>query len=147
MGGPTVMGTDIMPNRKPMAWDTSAAPTSSKAMGAMMQMKQPSNSPMSRHTAISPPKTWHSGIIMDISPITRNETTYGEVKRGCWSIFRTTSIPFLSFTSEILAQIRLPTVQNLQTQTLDLEAIMVKVHRSNCSGFHFHLLLWDSCRE
>ena len=81
MGGPTVMGTDIRPNRKPMAWDTSLAPTSSKAMGAMMQMKQPSNSPISRHTAISPPKMWHRGIIMDIRPMTRKEVTWDEA--GC----------------------------------------------------------------
>lgn len=57
MGGPTVMGMDIMPRRKPMACDTFWEPTNSKAMGAMMQMKQPSNRPMSRHTAISPPNT------------------------------------------------------------------------------------------
>lgn len=69
------MGTDIRPSRKPMAWDTSSAPTNSKAIGAMMLMKQPSNSPISRHTAISPPKTLHSGIIMDMSPITKNDAT------------------------------------------------------------------------
>lgn len=69
------MGTDIKPSRKPMAWDTSLAPTSSKAIGAMMLMKQPSNSPISRHTAISPPKTSHSGIIMDMRPIMKKDTT------------------------------------------------------------------------
>ena len=75
MGGPTVMGTDIIPSRKPMAWDTSLDPTSSKAMGAMMQMKHPSNRPISRHTAISPPKMLHRGIIMDIRPITKKDDT------------------------------------------------------------------------
>ena len=75
MGGPTVMGTDIRPSKKPIAWDTSSAPTSSNAIGAMMQIKQPSNSPMSRQTAISPPKMWHSGIIMDIRPMTKKEVT------------------------------------------------------------------------
>lgn len=80
------MGTDIRPNRKPMAWDTSLDPTSSKAMGAMMQMKQPSNSPISRHTAISPPKTWHRGIIMDIKPMTTKEVTWEEA--GCGWFFK-----------------------------------------------------------
>lgn len=75
MGGPTVMGTDIKPSRKPMAWDASLAPTSSKAIGAIMLMKQPSNSPINRHTAISPPKMLHSGIIMDIRPMTKNDVT------------------------------------------------------------------------
>lgn len=76
MGGPTVMGTDMRPSRKPMAWDTSLAPTSSKAMGAMMQMKQPSNSPISRHTAMRPPKMLHSGIIMDMRPMTKKDVTW-----------------------------------------------------------------------
>lgn len=76
MGGPTVMGTDIRPSRKPMAWDTSSDPTSSKAIGAMMQMKQPSNSPITRHTAISPPKMLHRGIIMDMRPMTKNDVTW-----------------------------------------------------------------------
>lgn len=76
MGGPTVIGTDMRPNRKPMACDTSLAPTSSKAMGAMMQMKQPSNRPISRQTAMSAPKTPHSGIIVDIRPITKKEATW-----------------------------------------------------------------------
>lgn len=76
MGGPTVMGTDIRPSRKPMAWDTSLAPTSSKAIGAMMQMKQPSNSPISRHTAINPPKMLHSGIIIDMKPMTKKDITW-----------------------------------------------------------------------
>ena len=80
------MGTDIRPNRKPMAWDTSLDPTSSKAMGAMMQMKQPSNSPISRHTAISPPNTWHRGIIMDIKPMTTKEVTWEEA--GCGWFFK-----------------------------------------------------------
>lgn len=75
MGGPTVMGTDIRPNKKPMAWDMSLAPTSSKAIGAMRQMKQPSNSPISRSTAISPPKILQSGIIMDMTPMTKKEVT------------------------------------------------------------------------
>lgn len=76
IGGPTVMGTDMRPSKKPMAWDTSLAPTSSKAMGAMMQMKQPSKSPISRQTAISPPKTLHRGIIMDMTPMTRKDVTW-----------------------------------------------------------------------
>lgn len=76
MGGPTVMGTDMRPSRKPMACDTSLAPTSSKAMGAMMQMKQPSNSPISRHTAMRPPKMLHSGIIMDMRPMTKKDVTW-----------------------------------------------------------------------
>lgn len=76
MGGPTVMGTDMRPSRKPMAWDTSLGPTSSKAMGAMMQMKQPSNSPISRHTAMRPPKMLHSGIIMDMRPMTKKDVTW-----------------------------------------------------------------------
>lgn len=95
MGGPTVMGTDIMPRRKPMAWDTSCAPTSSKAMGAMMQMKQPSNRPMSRHTAISPPKMLHSGIIMDIRPITRNDTTYSETGGTGWQVMFTFTFTYI----------------------------------------------------
>lgn len=58
-----------------MAWDTSLAPTNSKAIGAIMLMKQPSNSPISRQTAIRPPKTLHSGIIMDMKPITKKDVT------------------------------------------------------------------------
>lgn len=76
------MGTDIRPSRKPMAWDTSLAPTSSKAMGAMMLIKQPSNSPISRHTAIRPPNTLHSGIIMDMRPITKKEVTWRAVREA-----------------------------------------------------------------
>lgn len=83
MGGPTVMGTDIRPNRKPMAWDTSSGPTSSKAIGAMMQMKQPSKSPISRHTAISPPKILHRGIIMDMRPMTKKEVTWKDKREEC----------------------------------------------------------------
>lgn len=69
------MGTDIRPSRQPMAWDTSSEPTSSKAMGAMMEMKQPSKRPMSRHTAIRAPNRLHSGIIMDMRPMTKKEVT------------------------------------------------------------------------
>lgn len=75
MGGPTVIGTDMSPSRNPMAWETSWAPTSSKAIGAIMQMKHPSNRPMKRQTATRAPKTLHSGIIIDISPIKKNEAT------------------------------------------------------------------------
>lgn len=75
IGGPTVIGTDMSPSRNPMAWETSSAPTSSKAIGAIMQMKHPSNRPMKRHTAMRPPKTWQSGIIIDIRPIKKNEVT------------------------------------------------------------------------
>lgn len=75
MGGPTVIGTDMSPSRNPMAWETSWAPTSSKAIGAIMQMKHPSNRPMKRQTAMRAPKTLHRGIIIDISPIKKNEAT------------------------------------------------------------------------
>lgn len=86
IGGPTVMGTDIRPSRKPMAWDTSLDPTSSKAMGAMMQMKQPSNIPISRQTAISPPKMLHRGIIMDMRPITQKEATWDGERGTCGNL-------------------------------------------------------------
>lgn len=90
------MGTDIRPSRKPMAWDTSLAPTSSKAIGAMMQMKQPSNNPISRHTAISPPKMLHRGIIMDMRPMTKKEVTWEEMKEGCVYMLTVTVRTFLS---------------------------------------------------
>ena len=91
------MGTDMRPSRKPMAWETLSEPTSSKAMGAMIQMKQPSNSPISRQTAISPPNTLHRGIIMDMRPMTRNDDTWrdkGVTQRTptlCYILYQTLS--------------------------------------------------------
>lgn len=77
MGGPTVMGTDMSPSRNPMAWETSWAPTSSNAMGAMMEMKQPSKRPMTRQTARSALKAVHSGVAADMSPMKRKDSTWG----------------------------------------------------------------------
>lgn len=76
MGGPTVMGIDMNPSRNPIAWETSWAPTNSKAMGAIMEMKHPSKRPMMRQTAMRPPKTLHRGIIMDIRPMKRKDRTW-----------------------------------------------------------------------
>lgn len=82
IGGPTIIGTDIRPSRKPMAWDTSLEPTSSNAIGAIIEMKQPSNSPISRHTAINPPKMLHSGIIMDMMLMTKKDVTLKDSTEG-----------------------------------------------------------------
>lgn len=69
------MGIDINPSRNPIAWETSWAPTNSKAMGAIMEMKHPSKRPMMRHTAMRAPKMLHRGIIMDIRPMKKKEST------------------------------------------------------------------------
>lgn len=74
-GGPTVIGIDMSPSRNPIAWETSWAPTNAKAMGAMMEMKHPSKRPMMRQTAIRAPKNLHRGIIMDIRPMKKNDST------------------------------------------------------------------------
>lgn len=75
MGGPTVMGIDMNPSRNPIAWETSGAPTNSKAVGAIMEMKPPSKRPMMRQTAMRAPKSLHRGIIMDIRPMKKKEST------------------------------------------------------------------------
>lgn len=61
-----------------MAWDACMGPTSSKAMGAMMVVKKPSQRPRKRQMTMTPSNPWHWGIIMQRMPNSMKDATWGD---------------------------------------------------------------------
>ena len=72
-GGPTVIGIDMIPKRKPSPCVAPCGPRRSKAIGPSKHTKQPSLSPISRVIAIRPPKFLANGMHAVRAPSKANE--------------------------------------------------------------------------
>lgn len=71
IGGPIIMGKDMIPRTHPMACDALCGPTKLNATGPIMEKKAPSKTPMIRMVAQRAMKFRMSGNSAVETPITR----------------------------------------------------------------------------